>query len=563
MSKKVNFKVHVKHYDPIDDDIVTEINLKSKFVSEGIGEKYKSWGVQTPVFISAQTGSGKNTFIEEVLIRAAMENEIKILLVSNRNATNRQQKNRIATIVGCQEDLKYYTPEGLDKIEDFKNIKVLTYQKLGLYLENPIIIQKLKRYRIVVFDECHFFVSDSLFNNMTGSILQKSLSVFRNSIRIYMTATPDEILPVIIEKEKQLDCSPSYYIKNSYKDFLQPKQILYYKFSQNYKYIQPMYFSKKEEIINIIKSDKSKFKWLIFVSNKNDGKEFVKEIGNNSIFIDADSKKSSKDDGRIYNQIINEERFDCKVLVATRSIDNGINLKDNSLKNIVIFSYDKVEFLQELGRKRVSNGEKIRLYLYARKIFDFNAKLFFVNNQIKNIYCFKKDSSKFLNKCVLQKSSSSELVTGLFYFDKRSKIHLNELAEKKLYNDKIFYEKMMDKLNTEGKEAFITEQLFWLGLKNIYKLEDWVSYKDSDESKNKFIEFLNDNCDLSLSGEKLTGFQEKFKSLCVNAYGKQKGDRKDRRCYKDTKMRKIFEEYNLPYTIKVKNDIYTLSKIIN
>lgn len=48
--------------------------------------------------------------------------------------------------------------------------------------------------------EVHFFISDALFNNKTGKILKKSLLAFKNSVRIYMSATPDEILPVITQK---------------------------------------------------------------------------------------------------------------------------------------------------------------------------------------------------------------------------------------------------------------------------------------------------------------------------------------------------------------------------
>jgi len=42
--------------------------LDNIFVGDGIGDGFKHWKPNDPVFISAQTGSGKNTLIEHGLI---------------------------------------------------------------------------------------------------------------------------------------------------------------------------------------------------------------------------------------------------------------------------------------------------------------------------------------------------------------------------------------------------------------------------------------------------------------------------------------------------------------
>lgn len=561
MGKKSQYKVSIKPYNALNDYIVSLKNINSKFVSDGIGDDFKSWN-QNPVFISAQTGMGKNTFIENTLIKNCLETGTKILILSNRIANNRQQKGRIAHLVGCEEYLELYKPKGLDNIEEFKNVRIVSYQKLETYLDNFFELKKLQDYSIVIFDECHFFISDSLFNNKTGKIFNKIISAFLNSLRIYMTSTPDEIFPLVVEKEKNLWYSNRDILRfaNTYFPY---KEILFYNFNRNYNYISPKYFNDQNEILELIKHDNSPSKWIIFVNNKTVGEALVKELGNNAMFITAESKDSKNDDGVIYNEIISEEKFSCKVLICTSALDNGVNFKDNLLKHVVLLSYDKTEFLQMLGRKRVLDGEKINLYLCSRKLPQFNAKLSAIKKQIEAICCYKNNRLTFLNRYLIDTPNDFNLAKGLFYFDKPSgNLCINNLAEKKLYKTKIYYEEIINKLNSGFKEFFIYEQLSWIGLEKSYDEKSWLSYVDSNENIAKFLKFLDNHCDIELSGESLFKFQEEFKNLANTAYGKQYGDRADRPDYKAPKMRKILKNHNLSYDIQVKSDYYKVIKII-
>ncbi|MFL0250127.1 DEAD/DEAH box helicase family protein [Clostridium neuense] len=546
-------------YNFIEDSIVTEKKLISKYVSDGIGEDYLYWKSQNPVLISAQTGMGKNTFIETIIIKHCVENNKKILIISNRTANNRQQKKRVSSIVGCEYILENFTPKGLDELETFKNVRIVTYQKLEKYLYNYCESKKLEKFDFVVFDECHYFESDSLFNNGTGKTLYKSLSVFKNSIRIFMTATPDEIFKIIIQKEKALGLSSInkiYYINHPIESFFYPKTVLYYNFQRNYNYISPKYFNNKDTLLELIKNDNSNFKWLIFVTNKQDGENFVNNIGKNSTFITSESKNSKYEDGKIYSQVVTTEKFTCKVLVSTSVMDNGINFKDPLLKNIVIFAYDKTEFIQMLGRKRVINDESINLYLYGNNVKTIRNKLSGINKQIEAICLLKDNPSLFLN----QYFRNSELISGLIYFNKNLEPKINEFAEKKLYFLKNFYENLISNFILIGKQAFILEQLAWLSLEKTYNPKLWIDYIDSDKNKRKLIEFLNSNCNIPLSDKALENFQINFKELFVATYGKQSGDRSDR-VYKETKMRKLLEKYDLPYKITIKNNAFTLCKM--
>lgn len=553
MIQEVKVTLCKKPYNSLDDDMVKIIEPDSKYVTDGIVQDFKYWISKNPVFISAQTGMGKNTFVENVLIEEALQNNYRILIISNRVASNRQQKERIAKVTGCEVYLEDYTPKGLDKVELFGNIHIMTYQRLG----NSLNSFSTNEYPVVVFDECHFFISDALFNNKTNEILKKSIEAFQNSLRIYMTSTPDEVFPSILEEERELMYTFEYSLYRGNDPYKYLKKILYYNFKRYYSYVCTKYFNSKEEILDLIKKDRSEYKWIIFINSKINGKKILERIGsNNAVFITAESKDSQDSDGKIYTQIINEKKFDSKILICTSVLDNGINLKDPLLKNIVIFSYDKTEFLQMLGRKRITDDEKVNLYLYRGKVEEINAKLSIIKKQFRFINGFYSNPVSFLN----ENFTNNDIYKGLFYFDKYQKLCINELAEKKLYNNKYFYEKIMNSLNGGDREAFILEQLSWIGLKETYDASLYIDYVDPDKNKANFINFLDKYCDIPLSGNELDSFEKEFKTLTTAAYGMQEGDRQDRPNYKATKIRKILKNYNLNYSIKIEDKVFTLVK---
>lgn len=184
---------------------------KIKWVSDALGSYVQRWNIQTPVFISAQTGTGKNTFVREDLLRMVYFDNVRnglnkrILLLSNRVALNRQNKYQYAEYI-CEltgnnfyvEEFKKYTAEGIDEYIDFGVITICSYQQLyGRKLLDS------NEYEYIICDECHFFTSDAIFNNETDKILEYIVTKGRNSVRIYMTATIETVFEAIIRAESQ------------------------------------------------------------------------------------------------------------------------------------------------------------------------------------------------------------------------------------------------------------------------------------------------------------------------------------------------------------------------
>ena len=98
-------------------------------------------------------------------------------------------------------------------------------------------------------------------------------------------------------------------------------------------------------------------KWLLFVDDKNLGKELAKQLGKEKVvFISAENKRD-RDQSDTVSEIVVNEKSNKQYLIATSVLDNGINLKDCQLRNIILMADTETEFIQMLGRKR-KDGER-------------------------------------------------------------------------------------------------------------------------------------------------------------------------------------------------------------
>ncbi|SEJ54652.1 Helicase conserved C-terminal domain-containing protein [Propionispira arboris] len=605
-------------------------------VSEAIGNDWLyKWTPKTPVFISAQTGSGKNYFIENTLVPAILEHNQntsflpeKILILSNRIALGRQTKQRLAEKIDFltdRHDKKYvpelenYSDKGFDNYFDFGNIKICSYQSL---LGNQDLLND--KYAFVIIDECHFFFSDAKFNHITEHILQTITTRFKNSIRIYMSATLDDVIPCIIKKEclpniasitdnsqiplfandadftldnpntplalyvKQVSLpflfskfcekhiannkdiyysfpfpfslpqisfrvgiptpnfyfnldldsdSPNTFVSYSHNNKTIPLTPLYnkknaviYDITRNYDYIQPKYFSfsssskKNNEnnkdnalhqycpILGIIKTtliEKPKEKWIVFVPSKKAGEflknELNKEAENTATFISMESKYSSNNhqdaiDADNYTQIVKTETFPAKVLISTSVIENGVNISDTAVKHIVIFLFDRTQFLQMLGRLRIDKTNRIQVNLYIpaysstylKKIFSTKRRIL---NDLTDFDTMDPRERRNFHDRLIQQDSHIKNIFGL---KKNEKLMYNHLAKINLLNESKFLEKIISK--QPGTEPSLISD------ENIHIPESWNNLKPkelaqqlSDLEKSRNGNLSEDNPHLSFT----------------------------------------------------------------
>ena len=482
---KMNLKVYEKKSGEYLSDYISEIDIEE-------------WNSESPVFISAQTGIGKNYFIQQTLIKNLIENNFKqkmndkILILSNRIALNRQWKreviNYLSALTGEKFDVDSYTDEGMDRhLKKFGNIYLYSYKQ---FLSADVLKVNFK---YIVCDECHYFTSDSTIEPQTNEILDKIINGFEvRPIRIYMSATMDVVFEPIIRTEYQLidsNISSIEIIKKSLDDNIQLSvddwiqihnaavnsntnfrskageyvghllsdkyyrkklcddnikkcclNVYFYYIKRDYFYISNVqYYSNDETILHKIVTDINEnpsSKWVIFVPTKNIGNEWRQKIQEKNaecscVFISSDSRKNNKEAKEEFNRIVNTETFNSKVLLATSTLDNGINIREPKIRNIVIDFFDETEFLQMLGRIRVCQENEINLFIRKYSIEDLKEKLRKTVKKLLKILILdtmtKEEVDNYIEE---ERLSDSWSVEPLLYYRSKNddKYHYNENA---------------------------------------------------------------------------------------------------------------------------------------
>lgn len=343
-------------------------STNSCYVTDAIQDAYEKWQPEIPVFISAPTGSGKNYFVQQKLLPYVMtyngstENlKKRVLVLSNRVALNRQNKLELAKVVdrylplnalSYEEACHKCSCEELDKMKCFDCIHVCSYQQL---LTSPEILNG--QYSYVVIDEAHFFIQDAIFNYQTQTILSKIVSTFQSAVRIYMSATFEDVFLPLVQLEEQM------WNRRPYWEREQHFQFIFYDLPCQYDYISEIQAipEKEEELVPYI--EQSKEKWLIFVADKEKGAALASALENEAVFICSETKVGKRGNKAVYDQLVETQTYKPRILISTAVIDNGISLKDEKIRHVAIFVPQPVSFLQMLGRVRIQKKQKITLYI--------------------------------------------------------------------------------------------------------------------------------------------------------------------------------------------------------
>lgn len=183
------------------------ISLNGKYVGESIDKDYLHWDYITPVLIDAPTGSGKSTFVCEQLIPDAARMGKNLLLVSNRTALVRQQRQLVfKAVYGKQPYAIQPRDEEIAEYKFWGNVCVCTYHALEALVHKAEHVPELKAFfdniLYAVFDEIHFLYADATFVNSCGRLLENIPAYFHRSVRIYMTATAASICNSLMYSEK-------------------------------------------------------------------------------------------------------------------------------------------------------------------------------------------------------------------------------------------------------------------------------------------------------------------------------------------------------------------------
>lgn len=615
---------------------VYQVECGDKRVTEGIGDHYKieiteelkndclswkkiikegtkdRWEPSQPVFISAPTGQGKNYFIENTLIPYVRElnyNEetsYKILILSNRLALKQQIKNRI------------YGNDNLDDEENSEEDRIYSYGKVADVMTYQSLLkcegylrQICSRYIYVICDEAHFFTSDAMFNPHTHKILETIMELFKKAIRVYMSATPYDTLPYIIECEKNYLPKKKGQKHHSNQNKWKYEKMVFYHFKRDYSYLDVKTYSSISELYDEIVESvaQRKEKWLIFIDDKEKcisvkGKleKLIEDKECSLIVEDDEAKRKDNEEDEIdennevkkkvekvyavnanskkepiYQNIVRNERLnkDTYVLISTSVLDNGVNLA--GIKNIVVSDMEKSKCLQMVGRARKSedkDGEHKNLYIkrFSNSEVDKRIKNLVKQQDAYYSYELAYDANgnacspgvyKFFNKYYNGKEDDwkgAKHWFGISYTE--TKWRLNEIAKSLVEKLIPQYEYILDEMEEELKKGeqknqqdgncigqkYLEYQLAWFEKK--YCEDDDITFADKEKTKKEFIDFLESYAE---SGEQIVDrkkddpFRQMFTRLYDAAFDRMERDK--RRVYGIDLVNKGLKAQNINYKV--------------
>ena len=463
-------------------------------------EKIRETSCEKPVMIIAQTGSGKSTLVMEKILRLMKETGKRLLILASRTALANQYKQEIAKRE-MPHLLEELTPVGLNRRTEFGRVEVWTYQHA--YYELVKEGQDFREFGAVVFDECHYFVQDASFDVFTHEILCLAVKNLRHCRRFYLTATPDMVADKIIEEEWKNWENMFRIPLNLFALPVRSPQFLLYEFEADYSYINPIFFRETEEIIDIIRASKEKF--FICVDSKEVGEMVQNKLGTEvAEYIDAELKNGEK--AEIVRNIISSEKFEKRVLIVTSFLDVGVNLQDEDLHNVVIFSASRTHFVQAIGRKRRKKDENVNLYI---KILS--------SKRLKKLQGRIMAELKEIGMRINQEYDRRFSITQIqfpFFIEKRNGEIQMKYNGFTLSNLKFRYgelERMLDSSTRyeSEEEGVAREYLRWIGIEERYPKCRWLGAKPDYRYK-KLTDFLEKNCEIELDKE---GFQNFRKDL--------------------------------------------------
>lgn len=443
----MNVRIASEYDDPLKPKGYRTFRCDTDSIKEALEEEVPYWRYWKAILIDAPPGRGKTSFVYEVLIPLAIKMNRNVLLVANRNALSLQMKLDVLELIGSPLRDRL-TDLGIRETDIFGSVGIVSYHSLPRFLNDPENEDWLDNVEYVVADECHYFTSDSSFNDLTEWHLKLITKHFKRAIRVYMTGTSWDVLRPIADAEMAI----KYDKERACKVHLD-REIIRYHWEQDHSHVDLRFFRDLEEIKQLILGNPNE-KYMIFVDSRDSGRALADALGKDrATYLDAESKGTKE-----MTKLLKEQTFDRQVLVTTKVLDCGINLWDNRLRHIVTVTDDRVSMLQMLGRKRRKPGERVNLYvcdmdlkLIAKRYWDGQELLAALRE-------YQEGDTEVHHQMARSCWRSEDRKYRIYFRITDWSIVPNEVAFWALKRKDYFYRKLL-----EGHTTFRDEVCKWLG----------------------------------------------------------------------------------------------------
>ena len=518
----IDFIIRVKtHFIPeqnrfIGDYMLKEIN-ESKYIDGKI------------FMVSCGTGTGKTTFV----LQLAKRTNERILFLSNRIANLEQFKLSM-------------------KEAGLSNIVVMSYQ--AMQSNEGRDLRLLDNFTYVVSDEIHYAMADARFNSETNVTLIK-LMILRSPIKIMLSATTERIAPLIVEEMLRI---------YSWNQLEVMKRFDNYELKNCNSIIRKIIgFSALEDLITKIELSDSR--WLIFVKSVEQGNDFISKLKKSKVDFEytfihrkaLDNAEKDSPQALVFNTLIKEKRLIVKLLIATCLLDNGVDIIQEDVKNVVIMSNDPVEFIQMLGRKRCqSNSDFFDLY-----IFDENYRTIqnAINERMQELDRYKDASKRIkeghLDRRWIAPGQENDVYRACVFPDFRS----NTIRPNYLLAREVRYQ--LQELYTMRKNDSLQHKINWITAK-VKCTPDIVETKLTkiDVFMQLIAEILNITI-LKKNKELSIAVRLKFGESYIKVFGKySKNDRKSRVIGLE-RIKEMISLQNLPIEIEENDESFMFKRI--
>lgn len=464
------------------------------------------------VMIISPTGSGKTKVIQNIILHT--ENNVPIVYLTNRSACETQFRKDLLKNQGYKD-----IPENFIKkisVDDNDNIKIMTYQRFLKICNN---------YRgtnvLLILDECHALAEDSVFSIYGQKIIEFLRTNLDNTKRIYITATPNDIIDTITTMEKVSDIelpetiTPETSLQEIYSipinNLTRIQDVYYMKTNWSYLKFQLYNPNDKDKLVNYIKkANKNNIKSLIYINDISKGKELQEVLGDcQHVYSDEDKKTE-------LNQIAIDEKFLLGNLVTTKVAENGISLHDDKLGLIVAETWDLTTLQQIIGRARVNRKSPHNLTILipdysSSDIGTIMGKVYSQLNKIRKV-------NKNPEMCM---ESADEYSQYIYYSAIKGEPIINELALETLSKQYKFLFDLKQKEEIEP-HAFARKVLETYGFD--YNITDdmFIDYDNISNCKNRIITAWNVYKSSNLGEDDLKELKNQLKMACneTGAYGK-------------------------------------------
>ena len=341
------------------------------------------------VYLLCGTGSGKTYFIE-----CLAKMNFQILYIANRSL-----------IIGQVEN----------ELKRYKNVKVITYQSLSI--NDRYNVEFLNNYRFVVCDECHSLIADTTYDPFLNVAYRKIIRS-NNTTRLFLSATGNDFI-----LKSSNDISE---ILNNDPEFIS-RFYLYESTLSNVHINKIKTFCHFNELVEVIQN--SDYKWIIFVRSKTQGEKIAKTISEQTTKTFHFLNREGIDKGdtqmiNIFDKIAKQSKFDVDILITTKLLDCGVNIKDEKVKGVVIFDKNEITFMQELGRKRsIDSCDEITVYVSDDSITVLEGMKSQMNVTLKDFRetkeMIERDS---LPACLIKNGKRNDVYRNAVYKDYFSKL---------------------------------------------------------------------------------------------------------------------------------------------